>query len=102
MRHETDEPVLVTTAAQSPVEERNARERRYLITMGIRVIAFISAIFLSRWSWWLAAIAIALSLVLPWVAVVSANAPRRTRSQTRPSLYRGESRRELEGPSDTD
>jgi uncharacterized membrane protein YdbT with pleckstrin-like domain len=102
VRHDTDEPVLVTTAAPSPAEERHARERRYLITMGVRVVAFISAIFLAQWSWWLAAIAITLSLVLPWVAVVSANAPKRTRGQEAPSLYRGKSPQELEGSSDSD
>ena len=31
-----EEPVLITTAPPSPAEERRARERRYLITMGIR------------------------------------------------------------------
>jgi hypothetical protein len=94
-----DEPVLVTTAAPSPVEERDARERRYLITMGIRVVAFIAAIFLARRSWWLATIAITLSLILPWVAVVAANAPSRARGQSAPSLYTGKDRREIEGPS---
>ena len=93
-----DDVVLVTTAAQSPVEERDARQRRYLITMGIRVIAFIAAIFLAQRSWWLATIAITLSLVLPWVAVVAANAPTRPRSQGAPSLYRGKDKRELEVP----
>lgn len=98
-----DEPVLVTTAAPSPVEERHARERRYLITMGIRVVAFIAAIVLAQRRWWLAAaVAIALSLLLPWIAVVAANAPKRTRSTTGPSLYRGREPQELEGrDSDT-
>ncbi|HVV77007.1 MAG TPA: DUF3099 domain-containing protein [Mycobacteriales bacterium] len=99
-RHE--EPVLVTTAGESPVDERRARERRYLITMGVRVVAFIAAIFLAQRSWWLAAIAITLSLVLPWVAVVTANAPRRTRSGGAPALYRVKAPRELEGPDGSD
>jgi hypothetical protein len=90
-----DDPVLVTTAAPSPVAERAARERRYLITMGIRVVAFIAAIVLARRAWWLAIIAIVLSLVLPWIAVISANAPRQTRRAETPSLYRKD-RRELE------
>lgn len=95
MRATHDEPILVTTAAQSPAEERHARERRYLITMGIRVAAIIASIFLARVSWWLAGITITLSLVLPWIAVTDANAPRRTRNQKGPSLYEGETRREL-------
>jgi len=97
-----DEPVLVTTAAPSPVAEREARERRYLITMAVRVVMFIAAIVLARQGWWLvAAVAIALSLILPWVAVVAANAPKRTGSRPAPSLYRGKDRREIEGPTDS-
>jgi hypothetical protein len=92
-----DEPFVVTTAPQSRVEERRDRERRYLITMGVRVVAFVSAIFLVRWSWWLAAIAIALSLLLPWFAVIAANAPARGSQNGRsPTLYDGERRRELD------
>jgi len=82
------EAVLVTTAARSPAEERRDRERRYLITQGIRVVAFIAAIFLALAGLWVvASIAIAMSLILPWVAVVGANAgPKRTRRETA-SLY---------------
>ena len=91
-----NEPFVVTTAIQSPAEERHTRERRYLITMGVRVVAFVAAIFLVRVSWLLAAIAIALSLVLPWVAVISANAPRRRRGDGEgPRIYPGEARPEL-------
>ncbi|HVT22385.1 MAG TPA: DUF3099 domain-containing protein [Mycobacteriales bacterium] len=97
MARDDDPPILITTAAPSAVDERHARERRYLITMSVRVVAFIAAIFLVHFSWWLAAIAIALSLVLPWVAVISANAPRRTREDVTPALYRGRGRREVEG-----
>ncbi|HVX70292.1 MAG TPA: DUF3099 domain-containing protein [Mycobacteriales bacterium] len=97
MGNDGEQAVLVTTAAPSPAAERDARERRYLITMGIRVVAFVAAIPLARASWWLAAVAITLSLVLPWVAVISANAPKRERSRSAPSLYRGKERHQLEG-----
>jgi Flp pilus assembly protein TadB len=91
-----DDPILVTTAGQSPVAERKARERRYLITMGVRVVAFVAAIFLApRW-WWASAIAIALALLLPWFAVVSANQPvRPRRDEHGPTLFAGEQRPEL-------
>jgi Flp pilus assembly protein TadB len=79
-----EEPVLVTTAARSPREERQERERRYLITMAIRVVAFVVAIVVARG--WVRVIAVALALVLPWIAVVAANAPRRSRSAV-PVLY---------------
>jgi hypothetical protein len=89
-----DEPILVTTAPISPAEERRGRERRYLITMGVRVIAFIVAIVFA--TGWIRVIAVALALVLPWIAVVLANAgPTRTQGET-PSLYTGDKPRELE------
>src|SRR3954447_16590062 len=84
----TSEPVLVTTAPQSPRDELRARERRYLFTMGLRVVMFVTAIicFATGLPWALGAVAIALSLVLPWVAVVAANAgPKRVAGT--PSLY---------------
>ena len=88
-----DEPILVTTAQRSPADERRQRERRYLITMGVRVVAFVLAIVLA--DGWIRVLAIALALVLPWVAVVVANSgPRNTVEQ--PSLYERE-RREIEG-----
>jgi hypothetical protein len=87
--------VLVTTVAKSPRQEQRERERRYLFTMGLRVLCFILAIvFFEVGPRWLAAIAVAGSLILPWVAVVAANAgPRRTFDQ--PALYRRPPRNEL-------
>ena len=90
-----EEPVLVTTAGKSPRQEQRERERRYLVTMGIRVLCIILAIvFFEVGPRWLAAIAVAGSLILPWVAVVAANAgPRRT--VERPALYRRRPPKEL-------
>ncbi len=89
------DPVLVTTARKSPGQERRERERRYLLTMGLRVLCFIAAIVLfavgPRWAGFVAAVG---SLVLPWVAVVAANAaPKRSGSD--PVLYAREDPREL-------
>jgi hypothetical protein len=85
-------PLLVTTAAKSPTDERRERERRYLLTMGLRVVCFIAAIVLfAAGLRWEGAIAAAGSLILPWVAVVAANAaPRRTSGE--PQLYQREVR----------
>jgi Flp pilus assembly protein TadB len=89
-----DEPILVTTAPISPAQERRGRERRYLITMGVRVIAFIVAIVFA--TGWIRVVAVALALVLPWIAVVMANAgPTRAQHET-PSLYQPKKPRELE------
>jgi len=91
-----DPPVLVTTAPTSPREEQQRRQRRYLVTMGIRVVCFVLAIVLVALDLrWEAGIAVAASLVLPWIAVIAANAgPSRTSGT--PSLYR-EQQREIEG-----
>lgn len=68
--------VLVTTAAQSRREELRRRELKYVLMMSVRVVAFILAVVLFhgvlRW------IAVFLALVLPWLAVVIANAPFRS------------------------
>ena len=82
---------------KSPAEERRERERRYLLTMGLRVVCFVAAIVLfavgPRWAGFIAALG---SLVLPWVAVVAANAgPRRRAGGDVPSLYAGERPTEL-------
>jgi len=83
-----EEPFLVTTAGKSPREEQRERQRRYLITMGLRVACFILAIVLVALGmpWVFSALAIAASLILPWVAVVAANAGP-TRTAERPALY---------------
>jgi hypothetical protein len=88
-----EDPILVTTAPVNPAEERRTRERRYLITMAVRVIAFILAIVLA--SGWVRIIAIALALVLPWVAVVVANAGPNRRERQRPSLLAGRRHHEI-------
>jgi small neutral amino acid transporter SnatA (MarC family) len=95
-----DEPVLVTTAAKSPREEQRDRQRRYLLTMALRVVCLVLAIVLFGVGLrWLAAFAVAGSLVLPWIAVVAANAgPRRT--VERPALYARRRPKAIEPPED--
>jgi hypothetical protein len=96
-----DEPVLITTAPPNPAEERRARERRYLITMGLRLVCFILAIVLFGLGLRvIAAFAVAGSLILPWVAVIAANAgPTRGVAST-PSLYAARKAAELESGED--
>jgi hypothetical protein len=53
--------------------------------MGVRVVAFIVAIVVAHGV--VLIVAIALALVLPWVAVVAANAGPRRRKPEAPSLY---------------
>lgn len=63
---------VVTSAARSRAEELDARRRRYMITMTIRTVLFVLAVFLFRGV--VRYVAIAGSLILPWIAVVFANA----------------------------
>lgn len=83
-----EEPFLVTTAGKSPREEQRERTRRYLVTMGIRTLCFVLAVVLYavhlRWA---AAITAAASLILPWVAVVAANAGPKRGELEQPALY---------------
>jgi xanthine/uracil permease len=89
-----DEPFLVTTAPISPRDERRSRERRYLITMAVRVVAFIVAVVFA--TGWIRVIAVILALVLPWIAVIVANAPQGRPEAGAPVLYAPKPPRELE------
>src|SRR5690606_4220163 len=64
--------VRITTAPQSRAEELAARQRRYLISMAIRIVCFVAA-----WAvgpGWLRWVFVAGAVFLPYVAVVLANA----------------------------
>jgi hypothetical protein len=63
---------LVTSARPSHSQEVSGRLRRYLISMAIRVVCLILAIFVL--TGWLRLIGVAAAVVLPWIAVVMANA----------------------------
>jgi hypothetical protein len=68
------EQVYTITEAQRPLSvEQVGRTRRYLISMGIRTVCFVAAIFTPGWPRWAL---IAGAIVLPYLAVVVANAGR--------------------------
>ena len=62
----------MTSAQKAHSEEMSGRARRYLVSMGIRTVCLILAIFVLHG--WLRLVGIAAALVLPWFAVVMANA----------------------------
>ena len=65
-------PVRITTAAASRDEDIRMRQRRYLISMGIRTVCFVAAVIVGQGVvMWLLIVA---ALLLPYVAVVMANA----------------------------
>lgn len=62
----------ITSAPESAKLERQARTRRYLISMGIRTLCFLGAIVTTgplRW------ILVVCAIGLPYIAVVLANSP---------------------------
>lgn len=66
--------VFTITEAQRPLSvEQSGRTRRYLISMGIRTICVLGAIVVPGWPRW---VLIAAAVVLPYLAVVIANAGR--------------------------
>jgi Flp pilus assembly protein TadB len=89
----SEQPVLVTTAGRSPQQDRRDRERRYLITMGFRVVAFVVALLVT--TGWIRVIAIVAALVLPWVAVILANSGPSRQPPEQPSLYSRRRPREI-------
>ncbi len=71
----TDRPVLITVAAASYEEQYAARKRRYVLLMGGRLLLLVLAAAAYALSPWLAAGLLALSVPLPWMAVLIANNP---------------------------
>ncbi|WP_309066472.1 DUF3099 domain-containing protein [Microbacterium sp.] len=74
MKHPRDTPA-VTSLPQAPHDEASHRVRRYALTMGIRMVCFLLMAFVQPYGWytWVFAIGAA---VLPYIAVVFANAGR--------------------------
>jgi hypothetical protein len=69
-----NDPVFNVTSAKVPLSaDQASRNRRYLISMAIRSVCFIACIVCTGWVRWAFFVG---ALVLPWVAVVIANAGR--------------------------
>jgi hypothetical protein len=63
--------VRITTAPESPEHDMAHRQKRYMISMGIRTLCFVAAILVGPG--WLRWVLVAGAFVLPYVAVVMAN-----------------------------
>jgi DUF3099 family protein len=70
-RH-ADDAVRITTAGASRADDIAARQKRYVLAMGFRTACFVAAIVVTIT--WLRILLIVAALVLPYVAVVMANA----------------------------
>lgn len=83
----------VTDARRPMSEDIGYRERRYLLTMGIRALCFVAGIIFAvtlHGSWrWLAVVALLGAVVLPYIAVIFANGGREPDSSARFSPYEG-------------
>ncbi|NKZ09181.1 DUF3099 domain-containing protein [Actinomadura latina] len=75
-RHHQREPEVytVTDAPRPMSEDIGYRQRRYLISMGIRTLCFIGAV--AGAPWWLAVLMVIGAVLLPYIAVVFANGGR--------------------------
>lgn len=74
-RSDEDDAVRITTAAASRNADIAVRQKRYLLSMSLRSLCFVGAIIASLAGvGWLWPILIVGALVLPYIAVVMANA----------------------------
>lgn len=69
-----DAPVQRITSAAEPLTDDIARRtHRYLVQMSIRVVCFVGAVAIQHWTRWLLLVG---AVVLPYIAVLLANAGR--------------------------
>jgi hypothetical protein len=100
MARKDPDPVRITSAARSHSDELGARQRRYVISMSIRTVCFLLAVlsFTLDWPTWAMWIFLIGSLVLPYVAVVMANAGASTDPDVPDPFDPGAAGRALPGP----
>lgn len=85
-RDDTSRPVLITGARESYQDELAARKKRYFLLMSVRIPALLLAAgSLALWNNpWIALAIVAVSIPIPWIAVIGAN--------DRPPLPKGQPR----------
>lgn len=98
-RQRDSDAVRITTAGDSPQADLARRQRKYVIAMTIRTLCFIGAAITGaaglHWVWPFLILA---SVVLPYVAVVMANA-NDSRASSLPLTGGGDPQRQLgQGP----
>jgi len=86
--------VRITTAPESPGADMAHRQKRYMISMGLRTVFFVAAIVVG--AGWLRWVLVGAALLLPTIAVVMANSAG-SRSEGSSLLGPRSGRREL-GP----
>jgi Flp pilus assembly protein TadB len=67
-----DDSLRITSASRPRSADIAGRQRRYLISMGIRTLCVVLAVvFMGHWIMWVFAVG---AIFLPYIAVVAANA----------------------------
>jgi hypothetical protein len=89
-QRDDDTPVLITEAQPSYEDQQAARRRKYAIMMSLRIPCLVIAALCYQ-IWWLALIILAISIPLPWMAVLIAN-DRPPRKREKVNRYRRSSR----------
>ncbi|GLF98706.1 DUF3099 domain-containing protein [Streptomyces yaizuensis] len=99
MRKQSDAGVFrITGARRGLAEDVRGRQRRYVISMLVRTLSFLLAALLWNIERHVAIVALVLGMLLPYVAVVIANAGRET-SPSLPSTYLGSPPRPMIEPA---
>lgn len=78
-----DDTITITGAQVSLKDDQRDRTRRYLMSMALRTVCFVGAVVASGWLRWAL---VAGAVVLPYVAVVAANAGRRKAPVAAPAV----------------
>jgi hypothetical protein len=73
----------ITSAPQGLSEDQSRRTRRYLVQMGIRVVCLAGAVAIDHWVRWVLVVG---AVVIPYVAVLFANAGRDRTSRDVPAM----------------
>jgi Flp pilus assembly protein TadB len=89
-----DGPVSITSARASRSSEIKHRQNRYLFSMAVRTACFVGAVVTTGVLRW---VLVAAAFVLPYIAVVMANASERRRTPG-PASFGADDRPLLPGP----
>lgn len=79
-----EKPVLITDAAPSHDDDQAHRRRVYTTLMVVHLVGFGLSYPLYLWQWWAGVVAVLLTGLLPWVAVLLANDTTRRAGRRRP------------------
>jgi hypothetical protein len=81
--HRSDETYRITTAPTSQTDDIGIRYRKYVVQMVIRTVCFLLFVLVHHWIRWFF---VAGAVVLPYIAVVLANAGRESKGPPPESL----------------